>query len=72
MARGQHARVNYSDELWPRIIKVHAGGRHGFIPGALLTYKAAPPSGTVRQTATALLDGWRRDLFQTLTRPVPL
>ena len=24
---------------------MHAGGRHGFIPGALLTYKAASRTG---------------------------
>ena len=28
-----------------RIIVVHAGGRHGFVPGALLTYKAASRTG---------------------------
>ena len=37
MVGGTHVRGNRGQ----RIIVVHAGGRHGFIPGAFLTYKAA-------------------------------
>lgn len=44
LARG-HRRIISSMNRGQRIIVVHAGGRQGFIPGALLTYKAASHTG---------------------------